>query len=1477
MEEVHRIWNAIGEKYVRGDSADQIVEIAFCTISATLVEVPLLVNVLLNDLGEISDAVEDMQLFQCHLLLVALASDVELEKKDYHDFLVHVGFKMMLRNDMSCLHAQMVEVVTMAVQKYPELLPMTVKWCMMQLTTRVDTATEKDCSIVATFCVLTSKVVPVPTYEAWCCSFFSKPSTCKGVKRIVQNSLLQTIVQGWKTQDIQPNEFADGIIINQQLEHVDVLCSLSLYVPCIRYRMDFQHYLCACLNSDGISDRKYGLELLQMCIAKESKQCDMRPWIDFMHAFEIIDVQKEQHLIEQVWEKVQVLIANAFVLTDTVELNAWPKVPSFAWLKGLLKRTLSNESQSVRKKILVSFLSTSTEKLNNTEQAHEMSSENIDFVYDVLFPVFTHSYMYKMQHEINASMKSIVHDMSLLATDFLVAFLRRLSSSSYEHVLDNHIFKMYDVLYGSSAINAAIRSTPRALKMMMRVFENSQDYSARISSKSIDLISIMLRSHAIPSYPAVYRDEIVKNSIMLVFTCAEKSLDILPAIGSFLQLLPTDVFKNLKGFFVNAREFFLELEMNTLLNVEMQKLLHGESSNFTVFQLACFALLCGEANAQNNVWHIFQFGSIVSANNSNERTVRAIAIMSEIYQMYESNFPDDRNACWSLDEANLKNGIIRNSLKVFSLSIESIKEKKSIVNASEILNNIYLGMLLSKNEHGMQVHQEFISIILKEISLFSDLRVAPNLLFWMDSVCIIVQASTVKLCNDQLIILLRVSMRAMMIKSKCSEFTTKILCDFTRSQWNVNSTLIGLIPESPSSAFTNVVQESFERSIDALYTSGRNPEGLQLMLRALRRTIPLHLHYLRHLSSQAQFELIEGAFSSIWAAYMDANKASNLTKEVIRCFFQVPIFELQEKFIIELPDAPLLLLDRFHYIWTYAVDCRPHVIYQLVSCVCGIWTLYPQYAISFLPEIANILLYKEPVEAIVAGEMSRKSPRHDKIARLIMLSFLERLDPQKYVKAKILVRLVIRHLINLIDDTVTWKTPAMVNSVVFGQKIRCWQALCVLSKYIVPSEDGEDEDDFLPRVHEFLWTTITSQYLPQVRYYIEVFAIQITLKCPLTTCKTYIMPLLRDYEQSRQVSTSVLLIFGYVIRHELEIMKSAYEFSLIHLVEDQSIIKVILPYLNSSKGHMRVIAQSVVATLEPVLTHCPNGMDFAFGIIKYLKQNKDSVRMLERQALQFTSINLVAECSVLGLTQSAKFSDLEEIFPVSVSDEIKRVLELVMREIYAEENEKKVDAEVPNTTNAIIDASASFTQRKIKPEIPVLDSLIEEYQLSKTMSAANRVRHKVIMCASLIDKLPNLAGLARTCEIFNAEKLVMPSISISKQELFQQISVTANKWMPMEEVREPELPNFLRSCRKQGYTIVGVEQTNDSKCLSSFAFPDQVVIVLGKEREGIPIDILRLLDYCIEIPQLGLIRSLNVHVSGALILWEYTKQRLTRS
>ena len=69
------------------------------------------------------------------------------------------------------------------------------------------------------------------------------------------------------------------------------------------------------------------------------------------------------------------------------------------------------------------------------------------------------------------------------------------------------------------------------------------------------------------------------------------------------------------------------------------------------------------------------------------------------------------------------------------------------------------------------------------------------------------------------------------------------------------------------------------------------------------------------------------------------------------------------------------------------------------------------------------------------------------------------------------------------------------------------------------------------------------------------------------------------------------------------------------------------------------------------------------------------------------------------------------------------------------------------------------------------------------------------------------------------------------------------------------------------YRILAVEQTSNSVSLEAYTFPTHAVLLLGKEKEGIPVEFLHLVDdvrppsprltphtrsQCIQIPQLGL-------------------------
>ncbi|XP_058121308.1 uncharacterized protein LOC131291825 [Anopheles ziemanni] len=186
---------------------------------------------------------------------------------------------------------------------------------------------------------------------------------------------------------------------------------------------------------------------------------------------------------------------------------------------------------------------------------------------------------------------------------------------------------------------------------------------------------------------------------------------------------------------------------------------------------------------------------------------------------------------------------------------------------------------------------------------------------------------------------------------------------------------------------------------------------------------------------------------------------------------------------------------------------------------------------------------------------------------------------------------------------------------------------------------------------------------------------------------------------------------------------------------------------------------------------------------------------------------------------------------------------------------------------------ADFVQRKIvplknlEPSQELLLGLPENLCLKKMDYTEG-----LIVVASLVNRAPNLGGLARTSEIFAVKQFVINSLQDIDNKEFQALSMTAEKWLNVGELKAHKLVEYLQEMKDKGYSIVGAEQTTGSKPIQQLEFPKKCILVLGHEKNGLPAEIIRHLDLIGEIPQFGVVRSLNVHVTGAIFMWEYAKQ-----
>ncbi|KAI5965593.1 uncharacterized protein KGF55_000955 [Candida pseudojiufengensis] len=188
-----------------------------------------------------------------------------------------------------------------------------------------------------------------------------------------------------------------------------------------------------------------------------------------------------------------------------------------------------------------------------------------------------------------------------------------------------------------------------------------------------------------------------------------------------------------------------------------------------------------------------------------------------------------------------------------------------------------------------------------------------------------------------------------------------------------------------------------------------------------------------------------------------------------------------------------------------------------------------------------------------------------------------------------------------------------------------------------------------------------------------------------------------------------------------------------------------------------------------------------------------------------------------------------------------------------------------------------MTQADLVAEVPLqtksgaLSTVDNDLDIISSGKEVNR--SDLIVVSSLVDKPPNLGGICRLCDVLGAGLLTIHDEKVKEHPQFKLVAVTADQWMPMIEVKPDEIGKYLQEKKRDGYTLIGLEQTDKSIVLNEeLKFPKKSLMLLGKEREGIPGELLAELDFCVEIKQVGIVRSMNIQTATAVLVHAYSSQ-----
>lgn len=134
---------------------------------------------------------------------------------------------------------------------------------------------------------------------------------------------------------------------------------------------------------------------------------------------------------------------------------------------------------------------------------------------------------------------------------------------------------------------------------------------------------------------------------------------------------------------------------------------------------------------------------------------------------------------------------------------------------------------------------------------------------------------------------------------------------------------------------------------------------------------------------------------------------------------------------------------------------KPHLIQHLVLHLVGLWKSEPGLARPFMDAMRRLLVYREPplddynaVEIKESPEVSIMERRYFPVTRLMLLHFFENLGEDTELHSDILQLMTDLVEMNLEP---AYAKHAVIGSEAYGEKLRCWQALCVLSKFATES------------------------------------------------------------------------------------------------------------------------------------------------------------------------------------------------------------------------------------------------------------------------------------------------------------------------------------------------------------------------------------------------------------------------------------------
>jgi 23S rRNA (guanosine2251-2'-O)-methyltransferase len=149
---------------------------------------------------------------------------------------------------------------------------------------------------------------------------------------------------------------------------------------------------------------------------------------------------------------------------------------------------------------------------------------------------------------------------------------------------------------------------------------------------------------------------------------------------------------------------------------------------------------------------------------------------------------------------------------------------------------------------------------------------------------------------------------------------------------------------------------------------------------------------------------------------------------------------------------------------------------------------------------------------------------------------------------------------------------------------------------------------------------------------------------------------------------------------------------------------------------------------------------------------------------------------------------------------------------------------------------------------------------------AHPVRHRLVVVLQSVAYPVNVGSMFRIADAVGVEKLFLCGITPTPPNA-TVVKVGRAKNHTVDWVYENRAEDALARLRAEGYHITALEITDSALPYFEASYPEKLCLIVGNEDHGVTRSALELCDSSVFVPMYGKGRSLNVHVSAAVVLY----------